>query len=45
MKEFEKLLVRSLSNPGDRRVVIEYLQNFMLKNKRMDYILMPFFPE
>ena len=34
-----------LSNPGDRRVVIEYLQNFMLKNKRKDYILMPFFPE
>ena len=34
-----------LSNPGDQRVVIEYLQNFMLKNKRMEYILMSFFPE
>ena len=34
-----------LGNSGDRRVVVEYLQTFMLANKRKDYILMPFFPE
>jgi len=34
-----------LANPGDRQVVKEYLQAFMLANKRKDYILMPFFPE
>jgi hypothetical protein len=31
--------------PGDRAVVKDYLQDFMLKNKRKDYILVPFFPE
>ena len=27
------------------RVVVEYLQDFMMKHKREPYILMPYFPE
>ena len=29
----------------DPRVVVEYLQDFMLKHKREPYLLMPYFPE
>jgi hypothetical protein len=34
-----------LGTPGDRRVVTEYLQAFMVANKRKDYILIPYFLE
>jgi hypothetical protein len=34
-----------LANPYDMELVKTYLEDFMLKNKRKDYILMLYFPE
>jgi hypothetical protein len=34
-----------LDQPGDQAIVVKYLKDFMLNNKKKDYILMPYHPD